>query len=353
MPILTNRVVKFSRKGLMLMTLVCAVNGTLLMNTHAQIMKTESTKLNGDKAIKLFAPYSNSIYWVIAGNYLGEDALSLAVGHRHATSVCEGLLIVTKSKVAFKSHQLTDHNFIYDRSMLKYFNVNPWKSFGQTIYEQISVKTENKDYNFYPLSDTNQLNSQGKDFPFILFWFADAITNFEKAWKTFDRDYSKNLNPEELISTSGRKYKIQESYDKFKDETTYSTSWMLVPGIGEILVLFTSKGKTPSKPEYYQFLIAYPQARDRIASYDKSVIFLADSERIKLANTDLIDIRLHLYTGLTGSSTNTTIIGTIISFDKLQKIAGSRSVEFQIENSEGKLDADHKEILTRLLSVIK
>lgn len=351
MVINNNSVIVFSFRELIIGLVVCAVNWTLLTDAQAQIMKTESTKVNGDKVVKLFAPYSNNTYWVISGNYLGEDALTLVVAHRHATSICHGKLIVTKSKVIFKSDQLIDHNFMHDRSKLKYFAVNPWKSFGKIIYEQISIKTEDKDYNFYPLSDTAQFNFQEKDFPFILFWFGDAITDFEKAWKMFDREYSKNLNPEEIISASGQKYKIEESYDRFKDQTTYSTSWMGVRGVGEILLSFISQGKAPAKPEFYQLLIAYPQARDRMARYDKSVIFLVDGERIRLTNTQLVDIRPELYTGLIGSSTTTTIIGTILPLDKLLKIVDSKNVELQIETADGKFDADQKEILKRLLSL--
>lgn len=127
----------------------------------------------------------------------------------------------------------------------------------------------------------------------------------------------------------------------------------MVPGIGEILIWFVSEGKAKSKPEYFQLLVAYPQSFDRLFKYDKSVIFLIDNQRVKLANTELVDVKNSHYADLRGGRTSTTIVGTLIPFDVLQAIASGKSVEFQVEMSEGKLDSDQKEMINRLILITK
>lgn len=309
-------------------------------------LRTMSTKANGEKVLKLIHPTSGNIYWVLANDYLHgdrENALSLIVAHRHGVDICNGRLVVTKSRVGFFSDQIPAHNFLFDRSSLKYFAVNPWRSFGKTVYHQISVKSAEKDYNFFPLAEQN---TQQIAFLPILSWFNDAIVNFDQAWNKFHREYEKNLIPGEIISSTGRQYNIRESYDKFKDQTVFITSWMQTPA-GEVAIGFSSAQKTASKPEAYDFWITQIQENGRLPQYNKSVIFLIDNERVRLEETKLVDIN---NTPLKWGSSAKAILWTTIPFNVLQSIGNGTTVEFQVGTSEGKLDKEEKEIIKRLLA---
>lgn len=319
--------------------------------SYGQIDKLESTRVEGRSALKLITQRGNS-YLVIAGEIGGENALILGVGHRHATDNCAGGLAITKSRVLFNSPLRPDHNFTLARSELKLFEINDWKSFGKVIYQQLAIKTKDKDYNFFPWAESSTYNSNVDDFPWVLMWISHAISNFDEGWKNFETAYSKNLPKGALIGPSGEKFSIQEHYDKFKDRTTYATSPMTLHGnhLGIVFqVFFASDGTKPIKPQHAVISVGFvDDLRTRLKS-DRTLIFLVDNSRLRLGAMDWLE-SIYLPGGRYASGRVKDYLGMTIPWETLVRIANASTVEFQVETVEARLDSVHLEAIKMLIA---
>lgn len=318
-----------------------------------QISRFEPTKINDQKSLKIVTT-RNNIYTVAATVAENENALGLAVGHRHGLDVCSGGLFVTKTRIMFKSLDRPDHNFAFSRSELKRFDVNDWKSFGKAVYRQITIKTEKRDYNFYPATDSGIYNLNTLDFPYVLEWFSLAITDFDQAWNRFEDLYENNVPLDVIIASDGQRYKIHERYDKFKDLTFYATSQMMVKTSRSALFLqavFSSPGQSASQPKTVSLFIDANESTRKRFKFERSLIFLVDGERVNFGDMEWLD-STYIPGGRYTSGTVIDELGISIPWDVFIKISKAKTVEFQVGTVEATLDSTHLTLFKNLIEKV-
>lgn len=323
----------------------------LITPIYGQVLKYEPTKIEGKKALRL-KTFRGNVFLVAATNLDGENALVMAVGHRHGMDNCSGGLAVTKTRVIYSSPARPDHNLNLARSSLEAFNVNDWKSFGKVIYQQITVKTTKKDYNFFPWAESAVYNLNAEDYPSVLNWYWSAVNNFDEGWNKFEETYESNLPKETLISPAGETITILEKYDKFKDRTTFATSPMRLKGTHISIVFqaaFGSPGKLPSKPQNATLYIDADDTVRRIFKSNRSLIFLIDGERLKLGEMEWLD-STYIPGGRYYSGSVIDELGIVVPWETLIKIANGQSVEFQVGTVEAALDDSHRALLKKLIA---
>lgn len=323
----------------------------LIAPAYGQILKYEPTKVDGRKVLRLKTTRGN-VFFVAATTLDGENALVMPVGHRHGMDNCSGGLTVTKTRVIYSSIVRPDHNFNFARSSLEAFNVNDWKSFGKVVYQQITVKTTKKDYNFFPWAESAVYNLNAEDYPFVLNWYWSAVSNFDEGWKKFEETYESNLPKETLKSPIGEAITILEKYDKFKDRTTFATSPMRLKGTHLSIVLqaaFWSPGTLPTRPQNATLYIDADDTVRRILKSNRSLIFLIDGVRLKLGEMEWLD-STYIPGGRYYSGSVIDELGIVVTWETLIKIANGQSVEFQVGTVEAALDDSHRALLKKLIA---
>jgi hypothetical protein len=319
---------------------------------RAQSGKIEPITVNDQRVLKFTGPHST--VFVIAQSKIGADpALTLGVGHRHGFGQCYGVLLVSRNSVAFQSSDIPDHNVTLSREELKTFAVNDYKSMGRTMYRQMVLKTQKKDYNFFPFTGQSGFD-HWDDYSFVLDWFTDVVLRFDEAMKKFDAEFERQPAADLLVA-NGQNLELTEKYDKFKDITISATSRMyLAPNTHSVTfrAAVLSPGAKPARPETAILYIDADDSVRRLFKSDRSLIFLVDGERLKLGEMNWLDSR-YIPGGRYYSGSVIDELGLTIPWETFLKIANGKVVEFQVGTVEAKLEGPHLALLKKLIARVE
>jgi hypothetical protein len=317
---------------------------------RAQTGKIEPLTVNNQRVLKFTAPHG--AVFVIAQSKIGaEPALALSVGHRHGLGQCYGGLLVSKNSVVFQSSDMPDHSVTLSREDLKTFVVNDLRSMGKTVYRQIVIKTQKKDYNFFPFANQLGYFANSDDYPFVLDWFSDVVLRFDEGMKKFDAEFERQPAADLLVA-NGQNLELIEKYDKFKDITISATSRMYLAANVTFRAALLSPGAKPARPETAILYIDADDSVRRLFKSDRSLIFLVDGERLKLGEMDWLDSR-YIPGGRYYSGSVIDELGLTIPWETFLKIANGKVVEFQVATVEAKLDGPHLALLKKLIARVE